>query len=599
MRRFLRLACGLLPALALSLTGCSEDPASVCAASSDCARGLSCQSSGVCGPYECTGSSDCLDDGTFTETCLQEDANGSYDPANPGVCSDQECRSDRDCDAGQICIDNACYNGTAGPIACGCREDCPAGDVCLGGECGASVGVCSDNCECPMGEVCEEGMCTAGTDACDGVVCETGECVEGECVGGGDCDPPCATGEVCNPDTLTCEGTTEAGDLCSTCTNNEECGGEADACIAIGEETICGSSCEDDSSCPDGFTCLPVDSRVGSQCIPSGGTCAGCLADGCPTGEFCNPFNGECGVVAETCAECTIDEECGAGSVCATSNGVDICLEACNPGDACGDGFTCRALAGDDVCAPEGDSCGTGGACDISADDCVDPLPVLDTDRCICVGCVGDEDCPETLVCTAGGNCVADGRPCTTTAECDGGYCQGGICVDCLTPGDCGPDEICQSGACVPCDCAPGEQCTATGECEEIPDPSSCSSDSECVGIARDLGFSGENAACDDTIGCYTIGMCNGSGGDDLGLGDLGFGGSTDPFNAVCPAGLTCAPQLDILNPSLFYFACAGCTVGDDSTCRVGESCTTPLLPLLSDQPYCSAGGGGFPFPFP
>ena len=598
MRHLLRLGGLFAPILALSLIGCSDDPAGVCVASGDCERGLACQTSGVCGPVECTDSSACLDDGTFREGCLQEDEEGNYDPSAAGVCTDQECRSDRDCESGQICIENICYNGAVGPIACECSDDCPVGNVCLGGECGDPLGVCSDDCECLVGEMCDAGSCVAATDPCDGVECSDGEtCVEGDCVSDS-CDPPCADGEVCNADTGVCESAPVGGELCGPCGANEDCGGEDDACIAIRDETVCAQSCADEAGCPAGFTCLFVDTRVGDQCVPTGGTCAGCLADGCAPGEFCNPFNGECGTVGDTCSECEIDEQCGDGSSCATSNGVDICLVECEPADDCGAGFTCRSLAGEDVCAPDGDTCGTSGACDLAPEDCVDPLSVLDTDRCICVGCIDDEDCPDPLVCTAGGNCVAGGRPCTTTAECDGGYCQGGFCVDCLTPGDCGPDEICQAGACVPCDCPPGQECDVRGECQEIPDPSTCGSDSDCVGIARDLGFSGEGAACDETIGCYTIGVCNGAG-DDLGLGDLGFGGTTDPFDAPCPAGLTCAPQLDILDPGIFVFACAGCTVGDDSTCRTGETCTTPFLPLLSDEPYCSGGGGGFPFPFP
>lgn len=596
MTHSFRLLGVLSSLLVLALAGCSDDPAGTCAASGDCSRGLACVSGAVCGEYECEDSSGCVQDGTFNESCLQEDDEGNYDPSAVGVCSDQECRRDGDCEAGQICIDNLCYNGTAGSIPCECSDDCPGGQACYGGECGEPLGVCDDNCNCPIGQACDEGTCVASTDPCDRITCEGGEtCVDGECVAGG-CDPPCPDGETCNPETGICESS--AGALCSECSSNSDCGGENDACIALREENICARSCAEGAEpCPAGFRCLFVDTRSGDQCVPTGGTCAGCLAEGCVDGQFCNPFTGECGEVADVCAECSIDEECGEGASCATSNGVDICLVDCEAGDDCGDGFTCRSLAGKDVCAPTGDDCGTGGACGLTADDCSAPRSVLDPDLCMCVECLVDGNCPDGLVCSAGGDCVGGGRPCTTTAECDGGYCQGGFCVDCLTPGDCGPDEICQAGMCVPCDCPPGQECDTTGECREIPDPSDCSSDSECVGIARDLGYSGEGAACDDSIGCYTIGVCNGAG-DAIPV-DLGFGGSEDPFNAPCPAGLACTPQLDILNPSLVFFACAGCTVGDDSTCRAGETCAEPLLPLLSDQPYCSSGGGGFPFPFP
>lgn len=584
---------------AFTVSGCSsEEGGGTCAASSDCARGLACLEDGSCGTYDCTGVADCFQEGDFQETCLQEGADGAFDPQADGVCTDEECRSDRDCEDspnGPVCRNSACYAEGSGPVACDCRQDCPGGQICLRGECAAPVGVCGDTCECPLGSVCDGGACVAGTDPCDTVSCgENEECVDGDCVGT-NCDPPCTDGQVCDAATATCVADTPNGTLCNTCTSSDECGGEADACITISEtQTICGRSCGDSAPCPDGYSCLPVDTRVGSQCIPGGGNCAGCLVTGCGDGEFCDPFTTECEALADDCDACNTDAECQDGSVCAEYGGSKICLSECEIGGAaCGTGFECGSLGDVTACAPTSGGCG-GSGCELTADDCVDPLGVLDTARCICVACVDATDCAEGQTCTSGGNCVSGGRPCSTTAECDGGYCQGGVCVDCLTPGDCSPDEICIAGACEPCDCGPDERCNSAGECVEVPDPTNCTSDSQCVAIARDLGFSGEGATCDSEIGCFTAGTCNGAGG---GI-DLGFGGETDPFNAPCPSG-SCVSQLDIFSPSFFTFAC-GCTEGDASTCREGETCAAPPFDLLGTGPVCgTGGGGGFPLPFP
>ncbi len=585
-----------LAVLALALmTACSSDPASVCSASSDCDRGLSCQSDGSCGEAACSSSGDCLNTGDFQETCLQEDSDGAYDADARGVCTDEECRSDRDCPGGEQCISNACYDGTAGPLTCTCRDECGTGEACVQGECTTPLSVCTDTCECPMGSVCEGNRCVAGVDPCQGITCEAGQtCEEGLCVGGTACDPACADGSECVDGS--CVPTTVEGGICTDCTDDSDCGGEMDACLVLGDVTACGRSCSDENACPTGFTCLAGNSRTGNQCYPAGGTCGGCLVTGCGTGAFCNPTTTNCETFADTCASCAGDLQCGTGSLCATSGGSDICLTECAGPADCEAGFECSMLGTKSVCAPTGTTCGGTSSCDLGPADCVAPLDVVDTARCICVGCLGDGDCSTGQVCTTAGTCVADGDPCSTTAECNGGYCQGGVCIDCLTPGDCGVEgETCIGGICQDCGCSATERCTATGTCEEVGDPSDCSSDSECVNIARALGYTGENAACDSTIGCYTLGSCNGELIPGIG-GE--FGGTIDPFDAPCAAGSTCTAQLDFLGGigggELFSFACAGCVETNPASCREGETCAAPFPDILGAGPSCGAGGGGF-----
>ncbi|MCB9507370.1 MAG: hypothetical protein H6700_02070 [Myxococcales bacterium] len=574
---------GLILGSALLVACGAEEGVGTCASSDDCSRGLSCLSTG-CGESPCTSSAECLHTADFTETCLQENRSGQYDPSVTGVCTDEECRSDRDCDSGGICINSACYEGTAGPLSCTCRDDCPTGNACLNGTCAAPLGICDTDCNCAVGSVCTDGQCVTGSSPCD--ACTGNQaCVDDQCVAA--CDPPCGAGQTCDPTTLTCEAVAVGAGLCSPCTQNSDCGDSDDICLDVGAGPICARACADADDCPSGYLCYDVPG-ASKQCVPAGGTCVGCLVEGCAEGQYCDPRNGACGALIDTCAACESDIQCGPGASCEAYGGGDKCLPSCADGGACPADFTCA----DGVCSPLGSACG--GGCTLTVADCAAPLAVLDATRCICVGCLSDGDCPGSQTCNSGGTCTAGGISCTGTSDCDGGYCQGGVCVDCLTLGDCGPEEVCRAGACVPCDCPAGQRCTITGACEDVPDPSSCRSDSECVGIATDLGYTGENATCDSDFGCITAGVCNGGGGlGGLPIPDLGFGGSTDPFNAPCAAGTTCGVHIEF-GASLFVFACTGCDPSDPSTCRAGETCTTPLFPLPDATPYCSTGGGGF-----
>jgi len=592
MRKIL-IGCALF---ALALSGCSDEQAAGACTSSDmCERGQACQPDASCGIVPCRSASECI---AGDETCLQEDSRGDYDPERAGVCTAAECRTDRDCQGG-VCVDRACYADRASPSSCTCRDECRAGEACINGTCRAPLSVCSDTCECAEGTVCEGGACVTGASPCDGLTCPDGErCVDGACVSA--CTPACTGGQVCNPVTQTCEG--EAGaPPCATCSNSDECGGPADACLALSETvTICGRSCTSEADCPSGFVCFATgDPNIGSQCIPPSGQCTGCLVSGCGAGQWCNPADGNCAPLAGTCETCVASSQCGPTATCELVAGARHCIEQCNAG-TCPAGYTCNGTQ----CLPSSGVCG-GGSCDRT---CSPPLGILDAARCICVGCVTTADCPSGQECNSGGTCVvAGGRSCSTTAECDGGYCQGGLCVECLTPGDCNTGDICRAGACVPCDCPAGQRCTVTGACEEVPDPRRCTSDAQCVTIANTLGFTGDGAQCDPTYGCITAGVCNGSGGGGaLPIPDLGFGGATDPFDAACPPAAPCAASLQFESifsgsPSFFTFACSGCDPTNPSSCRRGETCRAPLIPIFGDTPYCAAGGGGggFPFPFP
>lgn len=599
MRTYLQ--CSLSLVALFMVAGCSSDAGTSCDSSDDCPRTEACTSDGVCGEVACSSNDDCFNGGNFTEACLREDADGNFDPSADGLCSHQECRGDRDCESGQTCRDGICYNGTAGPLPCSCREDCLSGEACIAGTCGAPLGACNTDCECPLGQTCGEGgMCESpASDPCAGVECPEGqECVEGTCTDGGGsaCDPPCADGQVCNEATGVCE--TPIGSLCSPCTEDAECGGAGNLCVPIGPGgNICGRACGTQADCPDSYVCRAPGPDLPNQCLPLGGQCGGCMLTGCDVGEFCDPSTVECTSLVATCESCSVDLACGDGAICASVAGQRVCVDVCAAGTTCEVGYTCGASGRPDVqaCLPDGGSCGGGSGC---INECPEGAPFQDPLTCTCTECRTTDDCEAGLICSDVGSCIVDGGACGSAADCPGGYCQGGVCVECLTPADCDGDDICLDGTCTPCPCPEGQSCDFNGECVEVADPSSCTSDTQCLQIAIDLGYGSGDYACDPDIGCFTIGTCNGAlGGIDL--GGLGFGGTTDPFNAPCSASTTC--EVEILGGGgLFGFSCQGCVDGDDSTCREGEACSAPLLPLFGDTPTCGADtGGGFLPGFP
>ena len=164
-----------------------------------------------------------------------------------GVCADEVCTADDQCNMGKVCIAGACSACTADSqcgtgnmcflgactgrscsdisecpyrqfcpaspgycmIACGEPWPCPAGRVCIytnsqGGYCGG----CFADSQCTAGKVCIEGACVTAPPECTsnaecavGQVCSSGAC--GACTADSQCD----TGQVCQSGTCTTQGT--------------------------------------------------------------------------------------------------------------------------------------------------------------------------------------------------------------------------------------------------------------------------------------------------------------------------------------------------------------------------------------------------------
>lgn len=594
--------------------GGADGGADECVTSGDCAGGEVCRD-GVCREF-------CSDE----EPC--EGDQGVCDP-DSGLCVD--CLETSDCPGGFRCeamecvsIDDVCESGAA-------RCDGSDVEVCEGGQ-----WVVAENCgelscvDVGDGPSCQEQVCTPGERRCDGntlracnedgtlesaVACaELPSCAAADF--GCACDVDACVERVCRPgssrcdgdDVLTCVGNGLDEVVGETCSGDETC--QAGECLS--------SACDfGDTRCA-GDTLLTCDffGWVEEDCTDSGSFCdastSTCREWVCEPGErACSASRlavlecDERGTTSSRTA-CESDEYCRAGT----------CLpQICDPGSTfCGDGdaFQCDAVGGaaelidscsdaetcvDGACVGAGE-CTSNTDCPVPAGSCSGDTLVqysASFGRCLSGSCSFDAvttrtDCGRfDQVCSPGppARCVETG--CTSNADCPGGYCDGGLCVECLTAGDCSSSEFCLDGTCTDCDCDPGEICTASGAC--VPGgggADDCTSDAQCQALAEAEGYTGTNAACSGAGRCYIIGIC----------GDGGLGGTEnfDPFGAACPSGTTCTPVIDLGGGFGAFNACGPCD--SDGDCREGEVCTEGLLGLTG--PYCGAeGGGGFPFPFP
>ena len=221
------------------------------------------------------------------------------------------------------------------------------------------------------------------------------------------------------------------------------------------------------------------------------------------------------------------------------------------------------------VCDPDGLRC-VAPACSLT---CAEPTPFLDSASCTCRACRTAGDCAEGESCSAAGAC---GVACFLDT-CSAGVCVDGLCVDCAVSADCTAGSFCSGGTCQPCACGAGQTCTDTGACVDV--SVDCTTDAECVARAAALGRTDVVARCDRATGCYVPGVCEASATDPA--------TAEDPFLAACGGATTCSMVADFTTGA-FFTACGGCTVGDDSTCRAGETCTaSPFAGFFPD--YCAA----------
>ncbi len=246
-------------------------------APAQCFTDIECPN-GVCNNGKCVSQvcdhDDCINscvDGSCVDCNIDSDCDKGV--CVNGSCRVVECRLDSDCRHG------ACVNGSCVSDECVVDSDC-AGGLCIDGGCAKAQ--CSVNDDCDDGEMCSDGRCIAcmGED-CDtsreiecvfASECESGLCVDGECMAAGTCviDANCVDGQVCMDNKCVVR---------PECLSDDECG-EGRICNAAYE-------CEDDVQCR-------VDSDCGDRMICVMNTCVQCrLSCECPNeGDIC--LNGMC-----------------------------------------------------------------------------------------------------------------------------------------------------------------------------------------------------------------------------------------------------------------------------------------------------------------
>ena len=515
-----------------------------CSASNPCPAGQSCGADGLCSA-------------TCTPTCA---ASGGCGPDGCGG----TCGA---CDAGQLCAKNTCVAEAE------CTMTCEGEGALCGEVCGASCGTCAGDEVCSTGLLCvpapqDSNGCAdtcESTGALCGEVCgvSCGTCAEGEtctngmCGTGGteDCvNDGCPPSMVCDATTGTCgEAPSTTGDACTPCGEDSECPGGW-SCIALSSGKVCLKPCNTNDVCDTGWSCVGNP----SVCTPDVSySCTGCVAEGCPAGQACNPGSGECEGAKGACESCSENWECGPGAACISEpSGGSVCKPRCAVGDGtCPESASCGLDSSSEitVCSYESASCcyDTEAVCG-SGLSCEGATPYVFEGEC--VQCTTDDHC-------SGGVCNMSTKVCES-AECTGStpFLLEGECVECLVntdcdSGSCNTDShtcVAASDECGQCNddypvCLELDGDTYCVQCKEDSDcDAGCTCDTSlyactgnCVVSGAEECTPGDNSTCPDhpdyTLICHESGLC------------VADNGGCDGVTVQCPYGNPCVGLLDLL----------------------------------------------------
>jgi hypothetical protein len=442
--------------------------------------------------------------------------------------------------------------------------------------------LCKTDDECPFGRVC---LCVA--HACGPF---TGEDRK-ECVDPWDppelCFVPCVGEDSC-PKGWKCArvdgGSTDPlygclapfGWLCAPCREDADCTppwlDSKNACVEAGPEgSFCGTECVDDSSCPDGFECIDVETADAKQCRPVNGA-------SCP----CTKRFVELGLTT-TCYKQLVDWACAGERTCdKPCDAKTPAWEICNGIDDNCDGAT-DELFGDwndngiaDCCesdedgdaVPDGNPgpCGLGAPCGGPGQSPCDNCPYapnpdqadLDGDG------IGDAcDC----------DIDGDGLPNNGPAQ------DGALCPHCGAAGE------------PACDACPYTFDPEPTDTDDDPAPgAACSCDKDDDGVPDDGGLDASGHACQGTDNCPLVANPDQRDTDGDGIGDACDpdcnGDGIPNYLDNCPCGH--APGQQDLDGDGFGDAC-DCDIDDDGVPNNGPSFDGGSCPHCGDagEPAC------------
>ena len=408
--------------------------------------------------------------------------------------------------------------------------------------CGGAPNPCSAMATCTNSDtIVPACACKAGYQG-DGKTCsDIDECAAGTA----GCDLAADCTNTDGSFTCTCKGG-YSGDG-KTCSDINECAGDVVPCdgMATCANTIGGFTCTCNAGfAGDGKTCSDVDECAAGTAVCDlnadcsntvGGYDCACKLGWSGDGKTCSDIN-ECNGETNPCP--------ALNGYCFNQPGSFICY--CNPGyggaqcvdlNECLDGSAkcsananCTNTDGSYTCACKEGYIGDGKIC--AAVSCTDNLQD---------GAETDKDC--------GGICspCSNGKMCKVAGDCQGGFCNNGICGECFAATDCpgsdGPcaTRTCNAGVCGVSFAAKTTELTQVdGDCQQLScdgagkvvstaanddlpnDSNNCTADS-CVGgvptfTPSEAGtFCGEGPVCDGKghcVECVTADNCFGNNGE-------------------------------------------------------------------------------------
>ena len=464
------------------------------------------------------GGTSYIDETTGDQRCRFRDPNvdeGKCPPFGVPVSCDLPCE---DGSVPEGCPQGVCENGEV----VSCTKTCPPN-----GSVPAGCDTCPDpsltypycDCNCSTGQTCndnrqcvdpENRICTTSDDCGGGQVCNP----EGQCVPDNTCNPECGDGQVCKDEVC----------VNASCNTNDDCG-DGQVCK---DEVCVNASCNTNDDCGDGQVCKD-EVCVNASCNTN---------DDCGDGQVCKD---------EVCvnASCNTNDDCGVDKIC--QNGECFC-------NCQGSPISCSEKCGG-KCVEESVNCPCQGN-----GECTPPqtcVPGADGQK-VCSDDDGEGICPNGSRVTCDKNCPDGSKPAN--------------CRVCNSDSDCGENQTCPSGVCIPksskhCKCQdadwPCDQ-KCDGKCVEESVKCLCQGDGECTSPQKCVPGADGQKVCSDDDG---LGICS--------------DGSRVTCDKNCPDGSKPAN-------------CRTC--GGDSDCGENQICNRGVC--TTEDPVLTAdglGGGGTP----